>query len=520
MLPPIQAINFSRDTKQLTEKFAINCFKTSFNTTRLFFCALVFGTLACSLLLATCSKSPPPTPAVPADPYTITFVTLNSPTTYYFNGEKNLAGIEYDLAMLFVKSLGAPYQAKFLVVNNISQVIPALQSGQADIAASDLSVTDARKALINFATPYQTIQQQLIYNRELTDKPPRKIKDLVGHSIVVPVGTSFAERLRKIQKTEPDLKWEERPNVNTEQLIEAVAHGEGDYTVADSHLVSIVQNYYPNLEVAMPLGEAEKTAWALPKQSKIKELLQNTLSKSKPINAKSDLLKNVNIFFARIQKDGTLRNVLDRYLGNAKRLDQVDIKAFLIRSRTLLPQYIKLFKHAQEITDIDWRLLAAISYQESHWDTFNTSPTNVRGLMMLTEDTADLMGVTDRLDPKQSIPAGAKYVMKLKDVIPEKIAEPDRTYMALAAYNIGYAHVEDARVLAQRQHLNPNSWADVKKTLVMLNNPDYYTTVKYGYASGGAPVIFVESIRSYQRILERYQPSHNPDIDTYKIASN
>ena len=195
-------------------------------------------------------------------------------------------------------------------------------------------------------------------------------------------------------------------------------------------------------------------------------------------------------------------------------------RSFLIRSNTLLPKYKHLFKQAQEITGIDWRLLAAISYQESHWDTFNTSPTNVRGLMMLTEATADQMGVTDRLDPKQSIPAGAKYINLLVETIPDRVPEPDRIYMALASYNIGYAHVEDARVLAQRHGLNPDSWADIKKTLVMLNNPEYYSTVKYGYASGGAPVIFVESIRSYHNILLRYQPAHNPEQDRFRLASS
>jgi membrane-bound lytic murein transglycosylase F len=185
---------------------------------------------------------------------------------------------------------------------------------------------------------------------------------------------------------------------------------------------------------------------------------------------------------------------------------------------TLLPKYRNIFKQAQEITGIDWRLLAAVSYRESHWDTFSTSPTNVRGLMMLTESTADLMGVTDRLDPKQSIPAGAKYIVKMIETVPERIPEPDRTYMALAAYNIGYAHVEDARILAKRLNLNPDRWADVKKTLVLLNNPEYYLDAKYGYASGGAPVIFVESIRSYQRILERYQASHNTDIFSFKFS--
>src|SRR5690606_20569911 len=147
-----------------------------------------------------------------------------------------------------------------------------------------------------------------------------------------------------------------------------------------------------------------------------------------------------NIFFARIQQDGTLRNLIDRYYGHSQRLDAIDTSTFLERSRTLLPRYIDLFKEAQEITGLDWRLLAAISYRESHWDKLNTSPTNVRGLMMLTESTADLLGVTDRLDPKQSIMGGARYLIMLKDTIPKRIPEPDRTWMALAAYNIGYAH--------------------------------------------------------------------------------
>src|SRR5690606_22308761 len=208
----------------------------------------------------------------------------------------------------------------------------------------------------------------------------------------------------------------------------------------------------------------------------------------------------------------------DRYYGHSKRLKSIDVTAFIQRSRTLLPQYIDLFKQAQELTSLDWRLLAAVSYQESHWDKFNTSPTNVRGLMMLTEDTADRMGVTDRLDPKQSIIAGARYIVLLKDAIPERIPEPDKTWMALAAYNIGLAHLEDARVLAQRLKLNPDRWADVKKALPLLNKVEYYSTLKYGYASGGAPVIFVESIRTYHKILEKYEPQHKPLLPDLGLA--
>jgi membrane-bound lytic murein transglycosylase F len=431
--------------------------------------------------------------------HTLTFVTHNGPTTYYMTGDNQYSGIEYDLATLFVKDFAPEYEIKFLLVNSISDVIPTLLKGKANIAAANLTVTHLRQQLVQFSTPYQDTQQQLIYNNEVGDKPIN-LASISNKKIAVPAGTSFAERLSQIQEKEPSLHWHALNQTNSESLLDEVASGVLDFTVADSHLVAMMQNYYPNLEVAMPLGKPEHIAWALPK------------------NADPALVKKVNAFFDKIHKDGTLRNLIDRYYGSSNRLNTLDITNFLELSNTLLPKYKNLFKQAQEVTGLDWRLLAAVSYRESHWDTFSTSPTNVRGLMMLTANTADLMGVTDRLDPKQSIPAGAKYILKMKDTIPDRIAEPDRTYLALAAYNIGYAHVEDARVLAKRLKLNPDSWADVKKALVLLSNPEYYIDAKYGYASGGAPVIFVESIRSYQRILERYQPSHHTDYNNFKIT--
>ena len=456
-------------------------------------------TLSCLLMACTPSDNQDKQKSAEANKNELVFVTHNGPTTYYVNGDNQLSGIEYDLATLFVKDFAPEYQIKFLLVNSISDVIPTLLKGKANIAAANLTITPLRQLLVQFAKPYQETQQQLIYNDEIDDKP----KDLASVSdkkIVVPAGTSFAERLAQLQEKQPTLRWQALKETNSEILLDEVASGILDLTVADSHLVSVMQNYYPNLAVGLPLGKPETIAWALAK------------------NADPKLVKKVNAFFDKIHKDGTLRNLIDRYYGSSKRLNTQDITNFLKLTNTLLPKYTHIFKQAQELTGIDWRLLAAVSYRESHWDTYNTSPTNVRGLMMLTEGTADLMGVTDRLDPKQSIPAGAKYILKMKDTIPERIPEPDRTYLALAAYNIGYAHVEDARVLAKRLKLNPDSWADVKKTLVMLTDPTYYSTAKFGYASGGAPVIFVESVRSYQRILERYQPSHNPDIDRYKIA--
>jgi membrane-bound lytic murein transglycosylase F len=465
----------------------------------------------CMLVIAGCDK-PGGLPAPQAKPDSvikkykvITFVTLNSPNTYYVNGDNEYAGLEYDLAKLFVEDLNQDAnfkgtQLKMIVANHIDQILPSVLSGRADIAAADITVTEIRKKRFNFTLPYQDVQQQVVYNKETNKEPPKNIKDLVGLQVTVPTGTSFVERLKKLQEHEPGLKWMERNDADSEKLILEVANGEIEYTIADSHLIASLQNYYPNLDVAFAIGDPEKIAWALSKDSDPK------------------LLEKANAFFIKITKNGTLRNLIDRYHGNTKRLNPLDIKNFLVNSNKLLPKYVHLFKQAQEITSIDWRLLAAISYQESHWDTFNTSPTGVRGLMMLTADTADRMGVTDRLDPKQSIPAGAKYISQMIETIPERVPQPDRTYMALAAYNIGYSHVEDARVLAQRLKLNPDSWADVKKTLLMLNNPNYYVNAKYGYCSGGAPVIFVESIRSYHNILVRYQPSHNPEQNSFKVA--
>lgn len=439
-------------------------------------------------------------PSIDPSKKEIVFVTHNGPSTYYLNGENQPAGIEYDLATLFVKEYFPDYEIKFLLVDSISDVIPSLLKSKAHIAAAGLSITHLRQELVQFSSPYQETQQELIFNNEVNEKP-KELAEVLDKKISVPADTSYAERLAELQQKQPTLHWHGVHHTNTESLLEEVADGVLDFTVADSHLVAIMQNYYPNLEVAMPLGSTDKIAWAMSK------------------NSDPQMVAKVNVFFETIQKNGTLRNLMDRYYGSSKRLNTLDITTFLERNNSILPKYIHLFKQAEDITGLDWRLLAAVSYRESHWDTYNTSPTNVRGLMMLTESTADLMGVTDRLDPKQSILAGAKYIMQLKEAVPERIPEPDRTYMALAAYNIGYAHVEDARVLAKQLRLNPDSWADVKKTLVLLKNPDYYTSAKYGYASGGAPVVFVESIRSYQRILERYQPSNNPDINKFRVAT-
>ena len=277
-----------------------------------------------------------PAPAVENGKF-ITFVTINSPNTYFVNGDNEYAGLDYDLAKLFVKSLNDGTQLRLIVENHIDQVLPAITTGKADIAAADITVTEVRKNRFIFSSPYQDVQQQVVYNKETNKKPPNKLKDLLGLHIVVPSGTSFVERLTKLREQEPDLKWEERSSENPEKLILEVANGEIDYTIADSHLIANLQNYHPSIGVAFAIGEPEKIAWALAK------------------DADPKLLEKTNAFFTKIKNDGTLRNLIDRYHGNAKRLNQLDVKTFLVNSNSLLPKYVQLFKQAQDITGIDWR---------------------------------------------------------------------------------------------------------------------------------------------------------------------
>ncbi|MCE9633689.1 MAG: membrane-bound lytic murein transglycosylase MltF [Methylophilales bacterium] len=445
-------------------------------------------------LLAACSRPSKPLPPA-RQSHQIVVVTYNSPTTYYVNGNSDFAGIEYDLAKLFAAELSknsdTPFKVKFLVVNSVGEVIPTLLKGRAHIAAAGLEITRLRSHLVRFGPSYQQVQPQLVTHKNIADEP-HNLSEINGMSLQVPSGSGVAEQLADISVDMPSLQWREAPQTGSDELLEKVAEGTLDTTIADSHLVAMVQNYYPDLQPAFNVGAPRNLAWGFPK------------------DGDHWLYQQADAFFDRIQKDGTWRNLQDRYYGHSTRLNSMDVNGFLQRMETTLPQYIKLMKEAEASTNIDWRLLAALSYQESHWDTFNTSPTNVRGLMMLTEDTADRMGVTNRLDPKQSIMAGGRYLSLLKDVIPGRIAEPDRTWMALAAYNVGLAHLEDARILAQKMKLNPDAWADVKKTLPLLNKVEHYSNLKFGFARGGAAVIFVDSIRTYQKILEKYQEKRVP----------
>jgi len=404
-------------------------------------------------------------------------LTFNGPTTYY-EGPEGPAGFEYDLAKAFADRLGV--KLEMVVEPTFSALIPRLLGGDADFAGAGLTITDERAKKLKFTPPYQQIRQQVIFRRG--NERPRTVKDLVGHSLVVLAGSSFVDELKRRRKEVPELTWSEANDSGIEELMIEVWWGLVELSVADSNMVSVMRQFYPELHVAFDLSEPQHLAWAF-----------------RP--GDPSLLQAASEFIEDYRKSGDLGRLIERYYGPALRSNFLDVATFQRRAESVLPEYRAIFTSAAEKFGVDWRLLAAMAYQESLWDPEAVSPTGVRGIMMLTEDTATHLGISDRDDPVASIMGGARYLRDLIDRLPDRIPEPDRSWLALAAYNVGMGHLEDARILTQMQGADPDSWSDVRARLPLLTEKRWYQKLKFGYARGFEPVHYVSRIRTFYDIL-------------------
>ncbi len=391
---------------------------------------------------------------------------------------------EMQLVTLFAKQLQVKTRLLPLPPDRIT---PSLMTDMAHVAAAGLRSNESGG--VRFAPSYQTVSEQAVCN-----KPPRRLNGLVTRTIAVVTGSAQEDALREAQQKLPKLLWEARRGKTAADLLAEVATGKLECTVANEEQLALARNYYPNLDAAFDVAEPSRLAWAFA-----------------PDNDGA-LFAEAQKFFALIKQDGTLRRLLDRFYGHNERLEPIDSITFITKTRTELPHLRHLFEEAGMLTGIDWQLLAALSYHESHWNRLATSFTNVRGLMMLTEDTADRMNVTDRLDPRQSILAGARYLQLLKEQLPLRIADEERTWLALAAYNQGMGHLEDARVLTARAGLNPDTWGDVKKMMPLLAQPQYFEQAKHGRARGGEAVILVETVRLHYDMLKHLDTHEIPQL--------
>jgi membrane-bound lytic murein transglycosylase F len=404
-------------------------------------------------------------------------VTRDTPTSY-FVGPDGPAGPEYDLVRGFAESLGVSLVIE--TVESVSEILPHVNEGRAHMAAAGLSMTDSRREYLSFGYPYNSVDMHLIY--KLGSGKPRSIEETIGRHIEVVASSSHSDMMESL--TYPELDWSENADVEVVDLLEKVARGELDFTIADSTEFNIQRHFYPDLRIALDLQIADPIAWAYKKKEG------------------DSLLARADEYLIRADRNGLVARVNDRYFGHTEKFDYVGTRAFIRHFESRLPRYREMFEGAAENANVDWRLVAAIGYQESHWRSHAVSPTGVRGIMMLTEATADYLDIEDRMDPISSIFGGARFFARQTERIPDSVDEPDRTWMALAAYNVGFNHIKDARQIVEWQGGDPDTWVDVSQALPLLAKQKWYSRVPYGYARGWEPVLYVNNIRSYYNIIK------------------
>lgn len=406
--------------------------------------------------------------------------TINSPLTYAAINNKDY-GLDYELAKRFADYLGV--KLKVTVRQNISQLFDDLDAGKTDMLAAGLVYNTERVKNYQAGPTYYSVSQQLVYR--VGGNRPRTLAGINAEQLAIAPGHVALNDLQALKESKyPDLNWRVDEKRGTTALMQAVIDGTLEYTVADSVAVSLFQRVHPELAVALDISDEQPVTWFSEKSE------DNSLSAA------------MLDFFNSMNEDGTLARLEEKYLGHGNDFDYVDTRTFLRAVQNTLPDLKPLFeKYARQI---DWRLLAAIAWQESHWDPQATSPTGVRGMMMLTRNTAQSLGLTDRTDAEQSLDGGMRYLQDMMAKVPEAIPKEERIWFALAAYNMGYAHMLDAMALTKKQKGNPNSWSDVKQRLPLLSQKPYYSRLKYGYARGHEAYAYVENIRKYHISLVGY----------------
>ncbi|MBU8911335.1 MAG: membrane-bound lytic murein transglycosylase MltF [Desulfobacterales bacterium] len=405
-------------------------------------------------------------------------ITNNSINTYYYyNGQPT--GFEYDLAREFADFLNVDLD---IVTPGWNNMFSYLEQGKGDFIASGLTITKDRLEKVNFSIPYMSIQQRVVHHKLIFG--PKNIEDLTFRTLHVRRGTSYQSRLEEIKKSGVNFNYILHDNTPTKELIRMVHDREIKFTIADNNIAYLNQRYYPDIRIGIPLQEKESLAWAVKKND-------------------SKMLEQVNKFFLYAKETGLLKQILNKYYSNIEDTDPFDLKRFHQRIETRLPKYKKLIIEESIKYGFDWKLVAAVVYQESHFNPNAKSFTNVRGLMQVTTATAEEMGIENHLNPSQSIKAGIKYLDKMVKKFDYFEDEYERILFALASYNVGYGHVIDAMRIAVDMGLDEIKWQNLKTTLPLLSKSKYYKKTKYGYARGWEPVQYVERILTYYDILKQ-----------------
>src|SRR5882757_7438264 len=406
-------------------------------------------------------------------------VTRTSPLAFYRGADDLPEGPEYDLARRFADELGV--KLVITPVRSYDEIYGALASGRAHLAAAALKVPAKPIEGVEFGPVYQRVREHLVYRRGALR--PGSLAQIGSGDLEIAAGSSHAKTLRAARDALPNLAWIENASMDSQALLDGVADGSIDYTIADSTEFALAHDAHPALRIAFDFPGSQSLAWAVSTYD-------------------ADFLRDVSYNFSRMNTDGELAAIVKRYYGRSEDMEFVGARGFMRHLQSRLPLYKKWFEEAAVQSSQDWRLLAAIGYQESKWNPSAASASGAKGLMQLTVNSATEAKVTNPSDPRQSIFGGARYFRQVYEKIPNHVPEPDRTWFVLAAYNIGYGHLEDARVLTQEAGRDPDSWQDVREFLPLLEQERWYTQTENGYARGWEPVRYVDNVRGYRDLLE------------------
>ena len=405
--------------------------------------------------------------------------TRSSPLSYYLAEDGTPQGPEYDFARQFAEELGV--KLKITPMRSYGEIYAALTSGRVHLAAAGLKVPSRSIPGIEFGPTYQRVREHLIYRRGATR--PGSLADIGNGELEIAAGSSHAKALSAARDQLPELVWVEDATTNSQALLEGVADGTIDYTIADSTEFAFAHDEHPDLRIAFDFPGSQSLAWAA--SDRYPEFRQA-----------------MGAYFAELEpqrRAGRDRESLLRAFRGCRVRRGAGLHAHL---QSRLPLYKKWFEEAAERAARIGACSRPSATRNRNGIRSAASGSGALGLMQLTMQSATAVKVANPTDPRQSIFGGARYFRQIYEKIPAHVPEPDRTWFALAAYNIGYGHVEDARVLAQKAGRDPDSWDDVRQFLPLLAQEQWYTQTENGYARGWEPVRYVDNVRSYVDLLE------------------
>lgn len=385
-------------------------------------------------------------------------------------------GFEYEL----LSGFAAKHEVELkLTIVPYAELYARLKNGQGDIAVGGIIDTPFVHRVSEPTIPWFKARTTVVYLRG-TPKPT-SIEELAQAEVKA---SSRYYELNELQ--ELNIKDDYRSEY---ALLGAVASGSERFALTTNYRALAAKHYLPELNRSFLLPESVKLVWALPQRSD------------------KSLLNAINNYLTESLEVGLPRELADRYFARKTRLSRFDALAVHRRIETILPQFEYAFRRASRRGNVDWHLLAALSYQESRWSNDAVSPTGVRGIMQLTQETAEYMGVDDRMDLDQSIDGAARYLKYLNNRLPDSIKEPERTWFALGSYNVGLKHVLAAYRKVRGQGNDPRIWSNIAEVLPTLYD--------YPFSQGVQAVDYVDRVQIFTDIV-RFHDIHLRDDDYFE----